>query len=272
VALRRRAKLEGFSLIEGTAAWAEPGGLLQLEAFEDLRDEILDQLRAALPVDGVILGLHGAMVAQGCDDCEGNLLERVRAIVGPKVVVAAELGPQPSHQEAGGERQYSRGAALFLHRAQPISNRSLLAGSRPRFENTSGSKVSHGSARVRRPTFFAGFAPIAEGNRISTRARPIPRIRGRRNTGSSSARSGPGRKTRTGCEGGRRRVRLTCFEPMPERRRCGKPHFPRSRRRPSLEPSIFSLKPLLQKTWFVDGLTPRSMMLSQLDKCLDTEC
>ena len=93
VVLRRRAKLEGFSLIEGTAAWAEPGGLLQLEAYEDLRDEILDQLRAALPVDGVILGLHGAMVAQGCDDCEGDLLERVRAIVGPKVVVAAELDP-----------------------------------------------------------------------------------------------------------------------------------------------------------------------------------
>jgi len=33
VVLRRRAGLEGFSLIEGTAAWAEPGGLLQLEAF-----------------------------------------------------------------------------------------------------------------------------------------------------------------------------------------------------------------------------------------------
>ena len=42
VVLRRRAKLEGFSLIEGTAAWAEPGGLLQLEAYEDFRDEILD--------------------------------------------------------------------------------------------------------------------------------------------------------------------------------------------------------------------------------------
>lgn len=73
VVLRRRPRLEGFSLIEGTAAWAEPGGLLQLEAYEDLRDEILDQLRAALPVDGVILGLHGAMVAQGCDDCEDDL-------------------------------------------------------------------------------------------------------------------------------------------------------------------------------------------------------
>src|ERR1700683_1385242 len=61
VALRRRAKLEGFTLVEGTAALAHPGGLLQRKAYEDLRDEILDQLRAALPVDGVILGLHGAM-------------------------------------------------------------------------------------------------------------------------------------------------------------------------------------------------------------------
>src|SRR5271156_1135566 len=93
VALRRRAAGEGFVLIEGTAAWAEPGGLLQRKAYEELRDEILEQLRAALPVDGVVLGLHGAMVAQGYDDCEGDLLERVRAIVGPKVVVAAELDP-----------------------------------------------------------------------------------------------------------------------------------------------------------------------------------
>jgi microcystin degradation protein MlrC len=41
----------------------------------------------------VVLGLHGAMVADGCDDCEGALLEQVRAIVGPGVVVGAELDP-----------------------------------------------------------------------------------------------------------------------------------------------------------------------------------
>src|ERR1700710_1307338 len=51
VVLRRRAREEGFTLIEGTATWAEPGGLLQRQAYEALRDEILDQLRAALPVD-----------------------------------------------------------------------------------------------------------------------------------------------------------------------------------------------------------------------------
>ncbi|MCO5071834.1 MAG: M81 family metallopeptidase [Rhizobiaceae bacterium] len=93
VALRARAKQDGLTIIEGTATWAEPGGLLQRQTYEALRDEILDQLRAALPVDAVIMGLHGAMVAQDYDDCEGDLLARIREIVGPDIVVASELDP-----------------------------------------------------------------------------------------------------------------------------------------------------------------------------------
>jgi len=93
VVLRRRARKEGFTLVEGSAAWAEPGGLLQRAAYEGLRNEILDQLRAALPVDGIVLGLHGAMIAQGYDDCEGDLLERMRAIVGKETLIACELDP-----------------------------------------------------------------------------------------------------------------------------------------------------------------------------------
>jgi microcystin degradation protein MlrC len=93
VALRKRAARDGFTLIEGTATWAEPGGLVQRQTYEDLRDEILGQLTAAMPVNAVILGLHGAMVAQGYDDCEGDLLARMRAIVGPDVVIASELDP-----------------------------------------------------------------------------------------------------------------------------------------------------------------------------------
>lgn len=91
--LRRRAAEEGFTLIEGTAAWAEPGGYVRQDVYEGLREEILDQLRRAMPVDCVVLGLHGAMVARGTEDCEGDLLARVRDIVGPDVVVAAELDP-----------------------------------------------------------------------------------------------------------------------------------------------------------------------------------
>jgi microcystin degradation protein MlrC len=44
-------------------------------------------------VDIVALGLHGAMLAHGCDDCEADVLERVRGIVGPGVPVGALLDP-----------------------------------------------------------------------------------------------------------------------------------------------------------------------------------
>ena len=58
-----------------------------------MRDEILAQMTAALPLDGVLLGLHGAMVAHGYDDVEGDLIERARAIVGAKCVIGVELDP-----------------------------------------------------------------------------------------------------------------------------------------------------------------------------------
>ena len=90
---RRRALAEGWTLVEGSCAWAEPSGPTAKATYEEFRDEILDQLRAAMPVDGVLMGLHGAMVAYGYDDCEGDLLERVRAIVGQKAVIGVEHDP-----------------------------------------------------------------------------------------------------------------------------------------------------------------------------------
>lgn len=96
---RRVCGEKGWTLIEGTAAWADPAGLVSRGAFEGLRDEILAQLQAALPVDAVVLGLHGAMVAQGYLDPEGDFLDRIRAMVGPDVLIAAELDPH-SHLTA----------------------------------------------------------------------------------------------------------------------------------------------------------------------------
>lgn len=93
VAARRRARTDGFTLIEGTATWAEPAGLVSRAAYEHLRDEILDQLARALPVQVALFGLHGAMMAEGYDDCEGDLLARARAIVGPDAVIGVELDP-----------------------------------------------------------------------------------------------------------------------------------------------------------------------------------
>lgn len=55
-----------------------PNGTVTRAAYEGLRDQLLADLRAALPVDMVLLGLHGAMIADGYDDCEGDFLVRVR--------------------------------------------------------------------------------------------------------------------------------------------------------------------------------------------------
>ncbi|MEI7444923.1 MAG: M81 family metallopeptidase [Burkholderiales bacterium] len=92
-AARLRAKDHGLTLVEGLCAAAMPAGTTTREAHETLRAELLADLEAALPVDIVLLGLHGAMVADGCDDCEGDLLSRVRGLVGPTTVIGAELDP-----------------------------------------------------------------------------------------------------------------------------------------------------------------------------------
>lgn len=92
-AARERGRARGWVVIEGLATGAQPGGVTTRHAYEALRDELLGDLRRALPVDMVVLGLHGAMVADGYADCEGDLLTRVRALVGPGVVIGAELDP-----------------------------------------------------------------------------------------------------------------------------------------------------------------------------------
>ena len=92
-AARAAARRDGFELIEGSCYAAQPGGAASRAAYERMRDEILGQLKAALPVDGAVFNLHGAMVAEGYDDCEGDFLERVRALVGPKAVIGVELDP-----------------------------------------------------------------------------------------------------------------------------------------------------------------------------------
>jgi microcystin degradation protein MlrC len=90
---RQVCAVEGWTLIEGLVAGAQPGGVTTRKVYEALRDELLDDLSSALPVQMVLLGLHGAMVAEGYHDCEGDLLRRVREIAGPDVVIGVELDP-----------------------------------------------------------------------------------------------------------------------------------------------------------------------------------
>ena len=71
-------------------AHAGPSGLVTTGAFDTIADLILDVARAR-PPDGVLLPLHGAMVTEFCEDGEGELLQRLREIIGPDIPIAITL-------------------------------------------------------------------------------------------------------------------------------------------------------------------------------------
>jgi microcystin degradation protein MlrC len=74
-------------------AWAaaSPSAHVTRDAFETIVGSLIERLQDALPVDGVYLDLHGAMVCEHVDDGEGEILARVRQVVGPLVPIVASL-------------------------------------------------------------------------------------------------------------------------------------------------------------------------------------
>ncbi len=75
----------GAGLVPLAWAFANPAGPVQDEAFERICALICAELSKALdagPLDGIYLDLHGAAVAVSFPDMEGEILRRVRAIVG----------------------------------------------------------------------------------------------------------------------------------------------------------------------------------------------
>lgn len=90
---RKLAEADGFEVVESLTAFAQPAGPTIRSVYETFRGQILEDLRAAGPVAFVLLALHGAMIAEGYDDCEGDLIGHVREIVGPGVTIGVELDP-----------------------------------------------------------------------------------------------------------------------------------------------------------------------------------
>ncbi len=86
-ALRAR----GHSLVGTAWAAASPSAHVTADAFARIAGTLIENLQTAAPVDGVYLDLHGAMVTETFDDGEGELLRRVRAVVGEHVPVVASL-------------------------------------------------------------------------------------------------------------------------------------------------------------------------------------
>lgn len=80
----------GWSLVPSVWAGASPSAHVTRDAFERIASALLDDLRGA-SVDAVYLDLHGAAVAEHLDDAEGELLARIREVVGPRMPIVASL-------------------------------------------------------------------------------------------------------------------------------------------------------------------------------------
>jgi microcystin degradation protein MlrC len=77
----------GYTAVPLFVASAAPMGPLPAETYETLLGEVLDAVRGALPLDGLFLYLHGAMVSEGYPDADGEMCRRVRRLLGPDVPI-----------------------------------------------------------------------------------------------------------------------------------------------------------------------------------------
>ncbi len=85
------AHTAGWQVVPLLWAGAIPSAHVTEAAYERIAGELAERLRAAGPLDGLFIDLHGAMVAEHAPDGEGELLARLRAVIGPDVPIATSL-------------------------------------------------------------------------------------------------------------------------------------------------------------------------------------
>lgn len=134
------ALTEAIEWIPLLQAGARPYGLVERHTYERMRDEILDGLAAAMPLEGVLLRLHGAMDVEGLGDGETDLVRAIRDLVGSDPLLVgsldlhANLAPEvadltdclTAYREAP-----HRDAAATWERATRHMSECLLGGRRP---------------------------------------------------------------------------------------------------------------------------------------------
>lgn len=150
-------------------ARALPGGAVEREFYESFKSELIERLRAALPVHGVLLDIHGAMSVVGLTDAEEDLASAVRDTIGTDALVSASMDPHGNMSrrligalDLATSHRMSPHEDAPLTRARAVANlvRCLREGVRPL------------KAWVRVPV-------LLPGERASTRDEPARGIYGR---------------------------------------------------------------------------------------------
>src|SRR5262245_28568780 len=94
------AERGGLALVPSVAASASPARRRTRDIYAHVKQRMLAELGRGGPWTGVLLDLHGAMVPEGLDDGEGDLIAAVRGAVGPRVPIAVTLDFHTNLSEA----------------------------------------------------------------------------------------------------------------------------------------------------------------------------
>jgi microcystin degradation protein MlrC len=111
------AKRWQWQLVPSAWAGATPSSYVTQDAFERISQAILEDVQSALVqgLDGVYLDLHGAAVAEHADDSEGELIARIRQLVGPQIPIVASLDLHANVTQ----RMLTQSDALVSYRTYP---------------------------------------------------------------------------------------------------------------------------------------------------------
>lgn len=118
----------GYEAVPAFAAFATPSGVVQAAAFDWLAAELVAALKAAGPVDGILLALHGACVSENHDNADAEFIRRVREAFGPGVPFVVTHDPHSSI----GKAVVDNVDALIVYKTNPhvdMKARGLQAGS-----------------------------------------------------------------------------------------------------------------------------------------------
>src|SRR4051794_40580058 len=84
------AASDGFEPVPIVMAWATPSGPVTDDVFDEVTGAIVDGVRRERP-DGLLLALHGAMVAESHPDADGEVLTRLRRALGADIPIVVTL-------------------------------------------------------------------------------------------------------------------------------------------------------------------------------------
>jgi microcystin degradation protein MlrC len=110
-----QAEANGWELVPTIFAAASPSAHVTKDAYERIAEVMIDGIKAAGAIDAVYLDLHGAMVTEHLDDGEGEILGRVRKVIGKDLplVVSLDLHANVTPQ------MMERADALIAYRTYP---------------------------------------------------------------------------------------------------------------------------------------------------------